>query len=116
MTDRGMARVWLPDEIAERVRLAATARGLTLQKLGEQLVLEGLEQLRRQEKREHSAANRARRARSCEHVSTVLGRFDAAALEHPGSIATGEGRHDVEPSSGHDVVTPDCAPGPLTCR
>jgi len=115
MTDRGMARVWLPDELAERVRLAATARGLTLQKLGEQLVLEGLEQLRRQEKREHSAANRARRAAAA-HDLVGCDACICPAHEHPGSPAPGEGRHDVEPSSGHDVVTPDCAPGPLTCR
>ena len=108
MTDRGMVRVWLPDEVADRVRLAATARGQTVQQLAVLLVLEGLEQLRRAEKREHSATNRARRARSS----------DPGALrhEHPGSIATGEGRHDVEPSGSQDVVTLRRARRPLTGR
>ncbi len=115
MTDRGMARVWLPDELAERVRLAARARGKTLQQLGELLVLEGLEQLRRAEKREHSAANRARRARSCEQVTAAEQGFTLYGYD-PSSPAPGEGRHDVEPSSGHDVVTPDCTAGPVTCR
>lgn len=114
MTDRGMVRVWLPDEVADRVRLAATARGQTVQQLAVLLVLEGLEQLRRAEKREHSATNRARRARSGEHVSTAQG-FTLYGYD-PGSTAPGEGRHDVEPSGSQDVVTLRRARRPLTGR
>lgn len=117
MTDRGMVRVWLPDEVADRVRLAASARGQTLQQTAVRLVLEGLEQLRRAEKREHSAANRARRARSCEQVTA--GHEQQGFTLHgydPGSPAPGAGRHDVEPSGSQDVVTPHRTRRPLTCR